>query len=428
MPKIATVPSTTARSTPTGLPIRVLHLTGSPIPHLVPLYRLLARDPRVELTVLFASTGGLRPIDMGHGAPVRWDSDLLSGYRSEFLARAERNPVEGSSNLGFLSFRDLDVVPRLIHGRYEVLWLFGYAYLTHVLAATTQVLLRKPILFREDQNLLPVRRPRWKQVLKRLVLPRMMKRFYGLYVGTENRRWMETYGIPQNRLYFTPYCPEAQESSPDGKPLQPRRDEARSQFGISGYAGPLILNVGRLIPKKNPMLLVQAFQRVRADKRCVLLFAGSGELEGEMRSYVDRWKIPDVIFAGFLNRSELPIAYAAADMFVLTSSYRETWGMVVNEAMNFGLPIVVTDHVGCASDLVADGGNGYVVHDADLEALTGRLDLLVRDRELRERMGARSADIIKEWNHDVAVRGVLKAIEDAVGPGRWSDAVGADGV
>src|SRR5207247_11160263 len=129
--------------------------------------------------------------------------------------------------------------------------------------------------------------------------------------------------------------------------------------------------------------------------------------------------IPNVHFAGFLNRSQISQAYVAADVFALPSRQHETWGMVVNEAMNFSLPIIVTDKVGCADDLVRDGENGFVVSSEDSADLSDRLRQLVRSSELRQRFGNASRQIVSGWTHDLAVGGVLRATAAAVGANRW---------
>ena len=394
------------------------HLTGAPIPHFIPLFRLLAADRRLDLTVIFTSTGGVRPADVGHGQPTKWDVDLLSGYRSVFVRRAESNPVEGGDRSGFFMYRDPDVVPILLKARYEVLWLFSYSYLTHLLAAATQLVRRRPLLFQTDQTLLPTERPQWKELVKAVVLPRIMKRVYGLYVGSESRQWMERYGVPKGRLYFTPYCTEDRALPLEPVPERPNH-EARSAFNVSRDSGPVILMVARLISKKNPMLLLKAFRNVRKTVRCNLLLIGSGELEESLRTYVRDEGIPDVIFAGFMNRSQIARAYAAADIFVLPSASRETWGTVVNEAMQTALPVIVTDQVGCAPDLVKPGENGFIVPNDGLEALTAALHVLLGDESLRHRFGQRSSTLIRPWNHSAAANGVLAAIRAAVGDDRW---------
>src|SRR4051812_28318102 len=98
-----------------------------------PLYRALARHPAVELTVIFASSEGLRPHDAGYARPIVWDVEATGGYRHAFLHRAHENSIGG----GFFSLRDWDVVGVLLRDRYDVLWLHGYNFLTHQLAVAT---------------------------------------------------------------------------------------------------------------------------------------------------------------------------------------------------------------------------------------------------------------------------------------------------
>jgi glycosyltransferase involved in cell wall biosynthesis len=119
--------------------------------------------------------------------------------------------------------------------------------------------------------------------------------------------------------------------------------------------------------------------------------------------------IPDVIFAGFLNRSQIARAYIAADIFVLPSAVNETWGMVVNEAMNFGLPVIVSDKVGCAPDLVQNGDNGYVFDHRVVQELANVLAKLVSNRDLRLRLGKRSLDRISQWSPQLAADGLVDA-------------------
>jgi glycosyltransferase involved in cell wall biosynthesis len=141
-----------------------------------------------------------------------------------------------------------------------------------------------------------------------------------------------------------------------------------------------------------------------------------------MRNFVSAHRIPDVILAGFLNQSEISQAYEAADVFALASGWDETWGLVVNEAMNFGLPVVVSDKVGCAVDLVAHGENGYVFPNDRPDELAQYLTSLITDPTRRESFGRRSAEIIAPWNDDVAAQTLLEAVRAAVGERKWAAA------
>lgn len=397
--------------------IRLALLAASPMYYQAPLYRRIAADPRIDFTAVFASSGGLRPHDAGYGAPVTWDVDVLQGYRSRFLRRADSNPIHGS----FFALHDTDIVGVLRRGAYDVFWLHGYNYLTHQMAALTQIAGRRPLLVREEQTLLH-RRALWKQTAKQIGLRALFRRAYGLYIGSQNRRWFEYYGIPDERLFFTPYCVDNDHFQAEAARLAPARQTLQREFGITEGAGPVILTVARLIPKKQPQFLLEAFSRLRPHRRCTLLIVGSGELEDELRVRVRDQAIPDVVFAGFLNQSEVPRAYACADIFVLASAYDETWGLVTNEAMNFGLPVIVSDKVGCGTDIVRPGDNGFVVPANDPQPLAERLGELVADAELRRRFGARSREIIDTWSYDVTAKGVLDAVAAAVGTERWARA------
>jgi glycosyltransferase involved in cell wall biosynthesis len=132
--------------------------------------------------------------------------------------------------------------------------------------------------------------------------------------------------------------------------------------------------------------------------------------------------MPDVVVTGFMNQSEVVRAYACADVFTLFSRRDETWGLVVNEAMNFALPIVVSDKVGCAADLVTHGGNGFIVDHRDPVGLATRLRQLVESPTLRKRMGRKSADAVLQWNYDRALGGLVEATRAAVGEVRWAEA------
>ena len=132
-------------------------------------------------------------------------------------------------------------------------------------------------------------------------------------------------------------------------------------------------------------------------------------MRAEAERYAAAHKLDLVRFCGFLNQTELPKAYVAADAFVLPSSY-EPWGLVVNEAMCFGLPVIVSDRVGAAPDLVHKGSNGYIYPSGDVDALAASLAAVVRDPELCRRMGRQSKSLISSWGIDQTAAGVVDAL------------------
>jgi glycosyltransferase involved in cell wall biosynthesis len=397
-------------------PIRLGAYAPSPVYYRSGLYRRLAADPRIDFAAIFSSSAGLRPGDLGYGRPVSFDTDALAGFDSTFLRRAGRTEADGS----FVSLLDFDIVPELLRRRFDVLWLHGYYSATHLIAATTQLVRGGRLFVREEQTLLNPR-PVWKQALKKALLKVLFSRSTGLYIGTRNREWFRHHGMPNKRLFHVPFCVDNDAFRAEARRLSPDGSKLRAAFGISPDAGPVVLSVARLDRKKQPLLLLDAFRRLRANHRCALLLVGSGPCEDEMRNFVHVHGIPDVAFAGFLNQSEISRAYAVAELVAL-ASVSETWGLVISEAMNFALPVVVSDKVGCVADLVFHGENGYVFPHDRPDELARYLGMLVADPARRESFGRRAIEIIAPWNDDAAAVGLLAAVRTAVGERRWSEA------
>ena len=144
-----------------------------------------------------------------------------------------------------------------------------------------------------------------------------------------------------------------------------------------------------------------------------LLVIGTGELLDEACKYSKELDLP-VTFGGFLNQTEIARAYVAADCLVLPSDFGETWGLVVNEAMACGLPVIVSDRVGCGPDLVEEGVTGYTFPCGDIGRLASRLVTLSADHGRLRRMGEQARLRIMNYSVEHAVAGTLQAIDSVV--------------
>ncbi|MBI5284574.1 MAG: glycosyltransferase family 4 protein [Chloroflexi bacterium] len=391
-------------------PVRLAHLVSHPIQYFAPLYRELAGRPEIDLTVYFYSDATAREFrDAGFGRTLTWDRPLLDGYRYRLLPSAARTDISGK----LIKNPNWDVVREVMSGGYDVAWVHGYAHLTTWLAAAAARSRGTRLLIRDEQTLLHGRPPH-KRALKEVALRALYSQAAGLYIGEQNKRYFRHYGMPEERLYPARYCVDNGFFRAQAAELAPRRSALRASFGITDDA-PVVLFSGKLIEKKQPLMLVEAFARVRAGQPCWLLIAGDGSLRGELEAAVARPQAPGVRLAGFLNQTELPAAYAAADIFVLPSKLHETWGLVVNEAMNFGLPVIVSDKVGCGEDLVERGGNGFVVRHDSVSALADAMAALVADAGLRARFGARSRQIIERYSIEACADGIVAACMGVMG-------------
>jgi glycosyltransferase involved in cell wall biosynthesis len=171
-----------------------------------------------------------------------------------------------------------------------------------------------------------------------------------------------------------------------------------------------ILFVGRLVPEKGVFDLLEAYAKLESGLRSNvgLVFAGDGVSKEELAQQAKRISPGTICFPGFAQREDLAGLYALAEALVLPT-HSEPWGLVVNEAMACGLPIIVSSVAGCAADLVEDGWNGYVVPPRDSEKLTVAINSLMRQPELQQRMRARSLERIRNYSPEACADGLIAA-------------------
>ncbi|MZP28780.1 glycosyltransferase [Heliobacterium undosum] len=385
--------------------IRLCIVSSHPIQYLAPLWRALNDHPQLEVEVFYASKGGASEavFDKGFNMPVQWDVDLLSGYRHHFL----KNRPLTWLNWRF-RYRCPDVKEAIRRGGFDALLLLGKEFKVYLDAFDAAVGAGIPVIYRADT-------PPQKSGVKRWIADRHRYSFYRNIaafgcVGVTQYGYYEAYGIPRERLFWTPYCVDNRFFTlPD-----PRagREQIRAQMGFSPSQRILVF-CGKLIPLKRLGDLLQAFSRLPDREQYGVLVIGDGPLRSECEEMVHRERLEGVRFAGFKNQSDLPALYAAGDCLVLPSS-SETWGLVVNEAMNLGLPIIASDGVGCAPDLVRLGENGYVYPVGDWQALAARIHELFVDDARRFAMEERSRRIVAGYSLEANVQGIWSALQFAL--------------
>jgi glycosyltransferase involved in cell wall biosynthesis len=206
-------------------------------------------------------------------------------------------------------------------------------------------------------------------------------------------------GFNNQQLVFTPYCVDNKRFS--NIALTVSKSSARKKLQLPTDKK-IILFSGKYIDKKNPMHLLQAVQLLqRLD--IFTVFVGDGELRTIMEKFIANHRLEQqVSFTGFINQSLIPYYYAGADVFVMCSGIGETWGLSVNEAMNFGLPIVISDTCGSAYDLVKD--NGYVFSTGDITALAdGIRKVLDASENVYLNMQQKSKAIIEGYSYEIVI-------------------------
>ncbi|MBV9480974.1 MAG: glycosyltransferase family 4 protein [Acidobacteria bacterium] len=247
-----------------------------------------------------------------------------------------------------------------------------------------------------------------KEITHRLAL----RQFDGfLSVGERNREYLIHCGVPPKLIFSSPHFVDNEWFAARAAAARKWRDSIRGQW-LADESIFVVLFVGKFIPKKRPLDLVKALGLlVRKGLRMTAVFVGAGELEKEMRDLVEEQKV-QARFEGFRNQTELPQFYASADTLVLPSDGGETWGLVVNEAMACGLPAIVSDAVGCASDLIDEGKTGFTFPKGDYVQLANHLDQLatMKAQNLIHRKWL--ADKVANYSIQAAMNGILHAVTE----------------
>ena len=385
---------------------RLAILNSHPIQYFAPFYRRLAQEPDIDLTVYFCSRQGVDEyVDAGFGARIKWDVPLLEGYKYKFLPNWRHQNLVA----GFFSLINPSIIWELWRGNYDALLVYGHGQATCLIGIAAAKLLGVPVLMRSETNLLSSR-PK----LKRLLRGPVMTTFYRLCnaclpIGKLNADFYRFHGVDDKQLFLVPYALNNKVLIDTIEQARTSTETIKSELGIPSDK-PVILLVSKLYPHKRPFDLLLAYQKLRAQGiKATLVFAGSGSSEEELKSYVKTEAVPDVCFLGFRNQSELPKVYAVADIFAFPSK-NETWGLVVNEALCAGLPVVVTESVGAVGDLIKHGHNGFVYQTGDIDALAHHLKTLVTDTALRKQMGGYSRAIINRWDYEQGVEGMRAAL------------------
>jgi len=386
------------------LRLRLGIVTTHPIQYQVPWFRALALHPEIGLKVLYCMIPDAAQQGDGFGVKFQWDQPLLGGYEHEILDNVSREP----SVTRFSGCDCPGVGAAIRRNRFDAVIVNGWvvkACLQALWACRRQGV---PCVVRGESNDLRRRKP-WVRLAHRLLLSQYAA---FLAIGKANKRFYLANGVRPERIFHCPYGVDNAWFGQQADTLRPMRDELRRAWGIPP-AATVFLFCAKMIPKKRPLDFIEALAqaaRRAAPGRVWGLVAGDGELRGECERLAGSKGAP-VTFAGFLNQGGIPRAYAASDCLVLPSDAGETWGLVVNEAMACGLPALVSDHAGCAEDLVIPDRTGFVFPLGGVAAMAERMALLAGAPQDLLRMGAEAQRHVAGYGVDAMAAGAVDALE-----------------
>jgi glycosyltransferase involved in cell wall biosynthesis len=385
-----------------------------PIQYHAPLYRALQRDFGIAVTAIYGSDFSVEGYhDREFGATFAWDTDLLSGYSSVFLARAAD---DGPAS-------DDEVTTRGLRGALnkiapDAVMVVGYSPRFHRQAFLTSWWAGYPILFRGETTDHANQRGALKTWARKRALRWLYQRCGRLlYVGRRSLEHFRGLDCSADKLVFSPYCVDTTSFRCDEAARDRFRGAARSTFGIRADRKVIVFS-GKLSVRKGPDLLLRAIKRLPADTQSQLevLFLGSGGLQDGLKTLARKAPATAVHFPGVQNQTQLRQYYHAADMLVLPSVRAETWGLVVNDALHHGLPCIVSDAVGCAPDLIESGVTGEVFESGSEEGLAGAIGKVLPLTNLIETR-VKCREKIAAYTVQQAAEGIARSFHDVVRKG-----------
>jgi glycosyltransferase involved in cell wall biosynthesis len=281
--------------------------------------------------------------------------------------------------------------------RCAVLHLAGWGHPLLLLAMMLATVRRIPI-FLESDTQLPAREPRWKKAIKGLLYPVMFALPFRLLPGgSRQAAYMRHYGARPERILVARMTVDVTAIAREVDSRGARRGAIRAKLGLRDD-DVVFLYVGRLTASKGVAVLVQAFLGVAGrHPGASLLVVGDGDARGSVEAAA--LQCDRILLPGRQGQDGLLDVYAAADVLVVPSLF-EPWGLVVNEGMAAGLPVIATDAVGAGDDLVRHGVNGMRVGTGDAKALEGAMEDLLAETGLRAGMGRASRELISGWTQE----------------------------
>jgi glycosyltransferase involved in cell wall biosynthesis len=389
--------------------LRVLTISSHPIQYGAPLFRLMARHPRLDFQVAYCSLRGAdsAAYDPEFGANVQWDVPLLDGYKWTHI------PNRGDGAENFLAWRNTGLWNFIRQNNFDaVISHMSYTRATFWIAYLAARTKRIPFIFGTDaSSIQPRDASKLKLAAKKFIWPAVFS-LAGqiLTASSTGRDMMISLGFPADRVSMTLDTVDndwwlAQANAID-------RDESRKQLGFLPHEK-IILFCAKVQPWKRPLDLLHAFASA-AIPNAKLVFAGDGAQRDELEREATALNVADrVQFLGFVNQSHLPALYKSADLMVIPSSY-EPFGLVVNESMLCGCPVVASDRVGAVRDLITHGETGYVYPCGDIPAFSKTISEALRNPAALASIQTNALAKIRAWSPQASADALVVAVEAAI--------------
>ncbi|KXB09552.1 hypothetical protein AKJ60_00055 [candidate division MSBL1 archaeon SCGC-AAA385M11] len=347
--------------------MRLLIINTHPIHYHVPIYRTLNEYQDLSLDVVYllnVYSAEYRDPDHHKGWQMEYDYGLCKGYNNWLIKNYALRP-----GFGFFGIINFGVFPLIIRQQYDAVLLFGYTHLTSWFVWLACLLSNTPVIFKGESDL-RTKRPWYKKFIKELYVRLFFcKISLFSYSYKENAQYLKKYGAKDKQLVFTPCAVNNSYYQEKAQSINPR--DVLDKYKLPPNAAVFLFN-GRLEERKRPEIALKAFKNVLRNTHQNIFFIFSGD--GSQKEYLKKLSMDylsegKIIFTGFNQSEDICELYSITYGLVLPSA-KDPSPKVINEAMNFGIPVIVSDSVGTANDLVIHNYNGMIFDTDNVESLT----------------------------------------------------------
>jgi glycosyltransferase involved in cell wall biosynthesis len=371
--------------------IQIVILTEIISPYRIPPFNCLATESDIDLEIFFlAETESRRSWNVPKDK-IEFSYRILQGL--EIGKIYQQAPI----------FLNSGVIYQLWQQRPDIIICGGWQHYTYWLALAYARITKTQFLIWSESTLKDERTSsQFKEKLKRWIINQAS----GFIVpGKAQKDYLTYLGASNEKIYLAPNVVDSNFFTLETERYRQHQEVYKQKLNLKGC---VILFVGRLIDEKGIPELLEAFTSLSQDN-VTLAIVGDGAFLQKYQNYCQHKKLENVIFTGFKSQEELVKYYAAADIFVFPTR-SDPWGLVINEAMAAGLPIICSTAAGAADDLIKDEVNGLLVTVGDVSSLYKALQRLIIDENLRKQMGLQSRAIIKDYTPNKMAQGFKKAI------------------
>lgn len=359
-------------------------LVTHPIQYFAPVFRALARKSSLELKVFFGCNHGLTPqVDPNFGVTFSWDCEPTVGYNHEFISTAQLKALTGLSGVQLAR----QAVSKINAFQPDTVLIFAYTP-TFITAST--FLLRiagHRLLLRAETTDEALQRSALKDSIRQVFLTNYYRQFTHFFpIGTNSIKHYRRMGVSDQAMTKIPYAIDVDFFQKQVDHWLPQRETLRAEIGIKP-TDQVLMYCGKMFEPKNPLLIPQSLDKLSAEQQEKIWFlaVGEGVLRARFEAAIKSRLGDRTVFVGFQNQSVLGRYYAMADTLVLPSKSGETWGLVVNEALQFGLKVIVSNKVGSSQDLILSESQGYRFQSGNIEELGIAISMVLEKKSTTDK-------------------------------------------